>query len=79
MVATPASLTDHSAHDRFPSWSPDGHHIAFVSDRDGDDEIYVIDLEADSGGMPLDDDDSPATATPVAVGESIEGELSARG
>ena len=76
--SNPRRLTDHSARDRFPSWSPDGRHIAFVSDRDGDDEIYIIDLEADSGGMPLDDDDSPATANPVTVGESIEGELSAR-
>ena len=35
-------LTDHSAEDRYPSWSPDGRHIAFVSDRDGNDEIYVM-------------------------------------
>ena len=33
--------------------------------------------EAGSDGTPLDHGDSPATATPLAVGESIEGELSA--
>ena len=28
-----------------PAWSPDGTKIAFASDRDGDYEIYVLDLE----------------------------------
>ena len=27
-----------------PAWSPDGQYIAFVSSRDGDDEIYVMEL-----------------------------------
>ena len=27
-----------------PAWSPDGTQIAFVSSRDGDDEIYVMEL-----------------------------------
>ncbi|MDX6646629.1 MAG: TolB protein, partial [Miltoncostaeaceae bacterium] len=27
---------------RFPSWSPDGRQIAFTSDRDGDEDIYVM-------------------------------------
>ena len=38
-------LTDHPAHDISPAWSPDGHRIAFTSDRSGDNEIYVIDPE----------------------------------
>ena len=39
-------LTDHPAHDISPAWSPDGHRIAFTSDRSGDNEIYIIDPEA---------------------------------
>jgi tricorn protease len=35
------NLTDSSnAHDKFAEWSPDGSTIAFVSDMDGEDEIY---------------------------------------
>ena len=38
------NLTDIPADDWGPVWSPDGSHLAFVSDRDGDYEIYVLDL-----------------------------------
>ncbi|HEU4931560.1 MAG TPA: hypothetical protein VFT48_05740, partial [Pyrinomonadaceae bacterium] len=37
------NLTDSSgAHDKWPSWSPDGSQIAFVSDRSGEEEIYLM-------------------------------------
>ena len=38
-------LTDNSAEDSLPVWSPDGRQIAFASDRDGDLEIYVMDVD----------------------------------
>ena len=41
-------LTSHSDSDRLPSWSPNGRHIAFHSDRDGDFEIYVMDSDGDN-------------------------------
>jgi tricorn protease len=38
------NLTESSdARDVSPSWSPDGKWIAYVSDKSGDDEIYLVD------------------------------------
>ncbi len=45
------NLTDSSnAHDKWGRWSPDGRKIAFVSDRSGEDEIYVV--NQDGSGKP---------------------------
>ena len=41
----PVRLTVHPARDVEPAWSPDGSRIAFVSDRDGNDEIYVMNAD----------------------------------
>lgn len=40
----PVRLTDNRAFDSFPAWSPDGTKIVFHSSRDGNFEIYVMDL-----------------------------------
>ncbi len=39
-------LTDTNSNERTPKWSPDGTRLLFVSDRDGNREVYVMDLEA---------------------------------
>ncbi|MCD6507854.1 PD40 domain-containing protein [Candidatus Poribacteria bacterium] len=40
----PIRLTQHPAPDFHPRWSPDGKNIVFVSRRDGNDEIYIMDI-----------------------------------
>src|SRR3954452_17921468 len=42
-------LTDNKARDIYPRFSPDGAHIAFSSNRDGNDDVYVIPV---TGGKP---------------------------
>jgi TolB protein len=41
----PRKVTDHPANDIHPAFSPDGSELAFVSDRDGVDHIWVAPLE----------------------------------
>lgn len=38
-------VTTHPAYDFMPVWSPDGKKIAFTSDRYGNDDVFLIDLE----------------------------------
>lgn len=44
------ALIDSPDADHSPAWAPDGDTLAFVSDRDGNPEIYVFDT--DEGGPP---------------------------
>jgi TolB protein len=39
-------LTDNPLNDWGPTWSPDGTQIAYVSSRDGNDEIYVMQVDS---------------------------------
>jgi len=45
----PRKLTAGTKKDREPRFSPDGRRVAFVSDRDGTPEVYLLDL---AGGEP---------------------------
>jgi len=38
-------LTNNSARDYRPSWSPDGSKIIFASDRDGNMEVYIMNAD----------------------------------
>ncbi|MGB1287621.1 MAG: TolB family protein, partial [Aggregatilineales bacterium] len=38
------NLSQHPDDDYHPVWSPDGKHLAFVSERDGNSEIYIYTL-----------------------------------
>jgi hypothetical protein len=40
--SSPIRLTSNAAFDDGPSWSPDGSRLAFFSNRDGDNEIFVM-------------------------------------
>jgi TolB protein len=58
----PTNLTNHKATDSIPAWSPDGKQIAFVSDRDGNKEIYVMNTDGSklvNLTKTLDQEDSP--------------------
>ncbi|MCO6476777.1 MAG: PD40 domain-containing protein [Phaeodactylibacter sp.] len=39
------NLTNHPAHDRYASYSPDGHWIVFESDRNGKWDIFLMDAQ----------------------------------
>jgi Tol biopolymer transport system component len=46
----PRRLTNHQAIDYSPAWSHDGSKIAFISDRDGNKEIYLMEIPVEPGG-----------------------------
>ena len=43
-------LTDHSAYDGWPLWTPDGQKIVFTSNRFGNNDVFVMNAE---GGDPV--------------------------
>jgi Tol biopolymer transport system component len=49
--SAPRRLTVDTADEDYPSWSPDGLTLAFMSDRDGDCDIYT--MNADGSGVTL--------------------------
>ncbi|CAN7443647.1 prolyl oligopeptidase family serine peptidase [Acidovorax sp. LjRoot129] len=43
-------ITQGTGNDHSPHWSPDGHQLAFVSDRNGDAQIYLLGMRAAKDG-----------------------------
>ena len=41
------------AHDKWPRWSPDGSRVAFISDRSGEEEVWVIAQDGSSAAEQL--------------------------
>jgi LCP family protein required for cell wall assembly len=64
-------LTDDAADDREPDWSPDGQAIAFITDRDGNPEIYLLDVTGQVEPTP-----TPVPSLPITRLTSTGGEES---
>jgi Tol biopolymer transport system component len=56
-------LTDNTARDTLPAWSPSGDRIVFTSERDGNKEIYV--MNADGSGQTNLSNNSKTDENPV--------------
>ena len=46
-----AIVADRTAANLSPTWSPDGHELYFVSNREGPRDIYVVDVRGDHGAQ----------------------------
>ena len=53
-----------NGHDKWPSWSPDGSQIAFISDRSGEEEIYLVPQDGSSQAEQLTTGSSAMRYTP---------------
>ena len=56
-------LTDNDADDLYPAVSPDGSRLAFMSDRDGDYEIFLMDLSCVNGDQAASCEESVTQLT----------------
>jgi tricorn protease len=64
------NLTSSSnAHDRDAAWSSDGRRLAFVSDRTGEDALYVQDQDGSTAAKPLTEDSGVRYASPRWSGD----------
>jgi Tol biopolymer transport system component len=72
-------LTDNSASDTYPAWSPDGSKLAYQSDLDGDYDIYFMDVNRQITALTFNTgfDSSPAWSPDggqIAYHSSIDGD-----
>ena len=67
------NLTNSSnAHDKLPAWSPDGSQIAFISDKTGEEELYIV---TQDGSKPAEQLTSGGKAMRYAPAWSPDGKL----
>jgi Tol biopolymer transport system component len=66
----PAAVTNDSAVDGNPIWSPDGKHLYFVSDRGGSLNVWRVGID-ESSGKPLSGPEPVTTPSPAVSGLSI--------
>jgi tricorn protease len=60
------NLTESSGvHDRNVEWSPDGKYISFISDRTGEDEIYIQNQDGKEPAIQLTEESSNYKYNPV--------------
>lgn len=52
------------AHDKWPAWSPDGSTIAFISDKDGEEEIYCVKQDGSEPPVQMTDGGSAMRYSP---------------
>lgn len=68
----PVQLTEHGDTDIEPDWSPDGKRIVWVSNQDGNFEIYVMDATGENVKRLTDDpDDDKSPAWQPKFGQKI--------
>ncbi len=73
----PRNLTNSSnAQDKWPRWSPDGSRIAFISDRTGEEEVWVV---VQDGSKPAEQLTSGGKAMRYAPAWSPDGKYIAFG
>ena len=53
-----------NAHDRDAAWSSDGRRLAYVSDRTGEDEVYVQEQDGTTAAKPLTEGSAMRYASP---------------
>jgi TolB protein len=58
----PINLTYHSAADTSPVWSPDGRQIVFISNRGGDSDVWMADLDRTDASRFIDLSNTPRAA-----------------
>jgi Tol biopolymer transport system component len=70
-MSNKVKVTTDPLNDMHPSWSPDGTKIAFESERDGNSEIYVINIDGSNVRRLTDDPGSDTYPVWSPDGEKI--------